>query len=169
MYWTHDLLRSIPEVKRTYIELYLITDFTNEMLSPYIMSVQTTLTRAVHLMGVVVIKHHLELPISFIFIFGATATIFMFTWLGSLHAFGLYHFSNSKFIRSWKQYPCPLKGTFIRKKIWKKEMKSIRPLGIRMGSYYQIKLKSVLGVASTFCRGTVRLLVALNKNPIMHK
>lgn len=85
------------------------------------------------------------------------------SWLVMVFCAGKLHLSSVKIITSWKRWPSPLRASIWRKKIWKKELKAIRPLAVRAGYYYIFKKRSVLSVSSTFVRGTIRLLIALGK------
>ncbi|OXA47664.1 hypothetical protein Fcan01_18056, partial [Folsomia candida] len=127
-FWTDHGIRTIPVLKRGHSGLTILMGLFNSTFSQWVIPLQTALTRATHICNVFLIRHSSSLPTPYLILVGSASMIFVVSWLVMVFCAGKLHLSSVKIITSWKRWPSPLRASIWRKKIWKKELKAIRPL-----------------------------------------
>lgn len=82
--------------------------------------------------------------------------------MGVIRCCAQAHFSSSQVFGGWKRRKFP--GVSVEeRKLWRREMRTVRPLTLKVGDLYQIQNKTVMDVTSTLLVGTVRLSVLINR------
>jgi hypothetical protein len=160
-YWTKAWLRKPALLRKSYDSIFLLDRLVQNFLKDVVMSMQMVLTRSVHFGCFLIIRHHHEIVRAHIVIFALMTILFAVTWLIFMQGCALLFSTSNRVIRSWKK--CTVSNP-REKVIWMKIRKSIRPISFKMGHYYVVKPMTVVAMAETYLKGTIRLLLTFSRD-----
>jgi len=147
-------------LRKTIDSLTIIVGLVHNAAQDFLMVVQMMMTRIVHICCYLLIRHHHEMKTAHILIITGMMIAFMTSVLGFMQGAAVVHTTSTKIVRSWRK--CVVISPRERT-IWHKIRKSIKPLGIKVGSCFIVKPITVVTIAENYFKGTIRLLLTFKK------
>jgi hypothetical protein len=159
-YWTKAWLRTPHLLRKSYDSITVLDRLVQNAFEDVMMAMQMVLTRSVHFGCFLIIRHHHEMVRVHILICAFMTVVLIVVWLTFMRGCALLFSSSNKVIRSWRK--CVVVNPRERI-IWMKIRRSIKPLSFKIGQYYIVKPITVVVLAETYFKGTIRLLLTFRR------